>query len=148
MTVSSAATAKGIIPPNGQIPLINPQTGAPSSTGIAFLQQIQSMINGLSPTVTCNATFATNVYTLTPIVPAPAVPSYLDYWAFAFVAPATSTGLIMATVVPATGTLSTLQVYKNNGATQATSGDIVINMFYLLYYVDSLNSGDGGFVLK
>ena len=44
--------------------------------------------------------------------------------------------------------LATLNVYKNNGGTQAGNGDIVAGRQYFLTYVDSLNSNAGGFVLR
>jgi hypothetical protein len=62
------------------------------------------------------------------------------------------TGAITALVVPngpaATTALGTLNVYKNNGGTAAGAGDITISRQYTLTYVDSLNAGAGGFVLR
>lgn len=146
--VAPAAQATSILPPNAQIPFINPQNGLLTNPALQVLQQIQTLINGLTPPIGCTATFASNKYTLTPLSIAPNVPSYLFSQAFMFVAPASSTGLVTATVVPAKGVLATLKVFKTNGSAQATAGDITINLFYLLYYVDSLDSGNGGFVLK
>ena len=147
MTVAAAAVTPNIIPPNTSLPLTS-QQGVLTTTGLQMLQQIQQAIKGLTPTVSCNCSNVSNVYTLTPLNIAPNVSNYYSYWGFAFVASATSTGLITATIVPNTGTLPTLPVYKTNGSAQATTNDITINLFYLLYYVDSLNSGNGGFVIK
>lgn len=122
--------------------------GQLSSTGLQMLQQMFSAIQGLTPTITCDVVSSSNVYTLTPVNISPNVPNYFDYWSFAFVADATSTGLVTATVVPRTGALPTLPVYKTNGSAQATTNDITLGLFYVLYFVDSLNSGNGGFCLK
>jgi hypothetical protein len=44
--------------------------------------------------------------------------------------------------------LATLKVFKSNGASQATAGDIVSGLLYDFTYVDSLDSNNGGFVLR
>jgi hypothetical protein len=98
--------------------------------------------------VPCNCTNTGNVYKWTPLNISPSVSNYYSYWSFPFVASATSTGAVTATVVPQTGTLATLPVYKTNGSAQASSGDITIGLFYVAYFVDYLNSGNGGFVIK
>jgi hypothetical protein len=78
----------------------------------------------------------------------PLVSQYADFDTFRFVADATSTGLLSAKVVTPQGTLATLNVYKTNGSAQATTGDVTINLQYDLTFVDSLNSGAGGLVLR
>ena len=78
----------------------------------------------------------------------PLVTKYEDFDTFRFVADVTSTGNISALVVTPQGTLATLNVFKNNGGTQATTGDVTINRQYDLTFVDSLSSGTGGFVLR
>jgi hypothetical protein len=50
--------------------------------------------------------------------------------------------------VTANGALATLNVYKTNGGAQATTNDVTSGRQYWLTYVDSLNSGAGGFVLR
>lgn len=155
MAIPASALTRPIISPNPRIPLVtlqqDPQGGTQggqlSSTGLQILQQMFTALNGLTPTIPCNATFNTNVYTLTPADISPNVPNYYDYWSFAFVAPATSTGLVTATVVPNTGSLPTLKVYKTHGSAQATTNDITVNLFYVVYFVDSLDSGNGGLVI-
>lgn len=148
MAVPQQYITPAITNPSPRVPAVDPNTGQLSTTGMQMLQQMWTSVNGLSPTVSCNAAFSLNLYTLTPVEIAPRVKNYYSYWSFAFVAPATSTGAVTATVVPATGSLASLPVYTNNGAAQANAGDITINLFYLLYFVDSLNAGNGGFVLK
>lgn len=148
MTVPAANTPKPILSPTTRVPFTDPDSGILTSTGLQLMQQYFMAINGLSPTISCNVAFSSNVYTLTPLNIAPNVPNYIDYWGFAFVAPATSTGAASATIVPNTGSLPTLPVFKNNGGTATIAGDIVLGSFYVLYFVDSLNSGNGGLVLK
>lgn len=147
MAASTAAQSTSLPTPNSRVPLTN-KDGTMTVPTLQMLQRLITLVNGLTPGIPCNASFASNVYTLTPFSISPQFSNYLDYQSFPFVAPATSTGLITATVVPTTGTIATLPVYKANGATQATTNDILINLFYVIWYVDSLNSGAGGFVLK
>ena len=149
MTIPASAQSTAILPPNSSVPIINPKNGLLTVAGMNLIQQIQSLINGLTPTIACEATFASNVYTLDPlsISPQPNTNYYLDYVSFAFVAPANSTGPVTATIVPASGSLPTLPVYINNGATQANSGDITVYRQYTLTYVSSLGT-EGGFVLR
>lgn len=166
MTIPAAALTNPIVSPNPRIPLVNvapartdlsgnqlspdqspPQQGQLSVTGLQVLQQMFTSINGMTPTIACNATNVSNLYTLTPADVSPRVPNYFDYWSFAFVASATSTGPVTATVMPVTGALPTLKVYKTHGSAQAGAGDITNGLFYVVYYVDSLDSGNGGFCI-
>ena len=79
---------------------------------------------------------------------APLVKQYADFDTFRFVATNTTTGSVTAQVVTPQGSLSTLNVYKANGSAGAGSGDITAGFQYDLTFVDSLNSGSGGFVLR
>lgn len=96
---------------------------------------------GVTP---CSAT-GTNALVLTSVAAAfaPAV-AYANNNQFGFVAPATSTGVVTAKV----DSLGTLNVYRNDGVTQATSGDVVIKGFYSLIYSAALNAGAGGFYIS
>jgi hypothetical protein len=96
----------------------------------------------------CNASSVSNVITLTPLTASPLIEAYRDFEIYGFVADASSTGSVTMTVVPKKGSLATIKAYKSNGATQAGSGDVVSGSFYLAIYVDSLDGGNGGFVLK
>lgn len=147
MTVSSSAQLPPITPPSSTLPFVEKGLTL-TNYALQLLQKFHQTIVGLSPTISCSASTTSNVITLTPFNISPNLPGYFNYWSFAFVADVTSTGTVTATVVPATGTLATLPVYKNDGGTAAGAGDIVITRFYVLYYVDSLNSGNGGLVLK
>lgn len=145
--VAASALPTGLLPPQTRAPIVDDK-GVLVPSALQLLQGYFKLINGLNPTVPCNGVFNSNLYTLTPFNISPQVLKYTSYWSFAFVAPAPSTGLVTATVVPTTGSLAALKVFKTNGSAQATTGDITINLFYLLYFVDTLDSGNGGFVLK
>jgi hypothetical protein len=99
-----------------------------------------------------NASTSSNVITLTLLSVQPTCIQYADFDDFGFVADATTTGnvtaLVMTTVNNNLTALATLNVYKNNGGTQAGNGDITIGRQYWLTYVDSLNSNAGGFVVR
>lgn len=145
--VAASAMTPSMTPPNTRIQLTDKQ-GVLSSTGLSILQQHHKVINGLTPTVSCTCTNVGNVLTLTPFNISPQVLNYYSYWSFAFVSPVTSLGTLTATVVPTTGSLPTLPVLKTHGSAVAGSGDITINLFYILYYVDTMNGGNGAFVLQ
>lgn len=138
--------APKILTPNPRIQLVN-KDGTLTTQGMQLLQQHAGAINGGVPTVPATATHASNVFTLTPYNVSPQFGNYYDFQPFPFMAPANSTGPVTATVVPPTGFLDTLPVYKDNGATQAGNGDIVNGRLYTLTYHSSLNSGNGGFTI-
>jgi len=125
------------------------RSGRPTNKHLVeLLRQLRDQNLGGSRIIPCTAT-GTNVLVLTPNHPvAPVIERYNDFDAFAFVAANNSTGAVTATVVPATGTLATIKVYKTNGAAQAGAGDVVAGSFYLAFFVDALDAGAGGFVLK
>ncbi len=84
----------------------------------------------------------TNTVVLTPIATAFAPsPVYLNRNLFSFAAAATSTGAITLNV----NGLGALPLYRVNGTTQATTGDLIINVTYLVAYNAALNAGNGGF---
>lgn len=147
MAPSRASMMASLLPPQTRAPIVDDK-GVLVPSALQMVQGYFKQINGLTPTVPCTSVFAANLYTLTPFSISPQILQYWDYWSFAFVADATSTGAVTATVVPDTGSLATLKVFKTNGSAQAGAGDITINLFYLLYFVDTLDSGNGGFVLK
>lgn len=111
------------------------------------LQQIRDYVVNINRIIPCNAT-GTNTITLTLLAIQPSVDKYNSYDTYAFVAPNTATSDLSALVVTENGTLDTLNVYKDNGATRASTGDTVVGLQYFLTYVDSLNSNAGGFVLR
>jgi hypothetical protein len=149
------ASARVNIPvqlPSPRMDFVDTQTGFLSVNGLGILTDIINYINGTSRVIPCEET-GTNVLALTMQSVSPLINKYNDYDVYQFVAAATSTGLVTANVTVVQGqvtqgTLATLKVFKTNGSTQATVGDVVLGSFYLLIHVDSLDSGVGGFVLK
>lgn len=117
------------------------------------LERLRGYVNGGGRIFACMAT-GTNVITLTPNGHgdedgvSPLLEGYRFGDAFAFWAEITSTGAVTATVVPKSGSLSTIKVYRTNGSAQAGSGDVVANSFYVAWYVPILDSNAGGLVLK
>ncbi len=147
MTISAAATGTPIPKVNSLVQFVDPKTGVLSEHGNQLLSAWYNFIVGMNRVTPCNAA-GTNVITLTPLDAAPLIEKYTDFEIYGFTAANTSTGAVTATVVPKKGTLATLKVYKTDGAAQATTNDIVAGSFYWLVYVDSLDTGAGGFVLK
>lgn len=151
--VAAAAITHGLVPPNSRVALVDKPQLTLSNVALSVLNGWHKSINGLTPTISCECTNVSNLYTLTPLNVSPLVIDYFSFMSFAFVASATSTGLITAKVVTNGGsdstiTLPTIKVMKTNGSTQATAGDITINLFYVMYYVDTLDAGAGAFVIK
>lgn len=147
MTISTAATPTPISRPNGVFPVVDLTTGCFTEHGLQLLNGFRNFVVGMNRITPCNAS-GTNVITLTPLEASPLIEKYADFEAFAFVAANNSTGDVTMTVVPRDGTLATLKAYKTNGSAQAGNGDIAAGSFYLAFYVDSLDSGAGGFVIK
>lgn len=147
MTIPASVRASAPGAPNSRIAIVDPQTGILNSSGIGILTDMLNYYIGTSRVIPCEET-GTNALTLTMLAVSPLIKQYNDYDIYQFVAAATSTGTVTATVVTLQGALATLNVYKSNGATAAGAGDVVSGSFYFLVYVDALNSGAGGFVLK
>jgi hypothetical protein len=148
MTISAAATGTPIPKVNSLVQFVDPKTGILSEHGNQLLSEWYNFIVGMNRVTPCNASSVSNVITLTPLTASPLIEAYRDFEIYGFVADASSTGSVTMTVVPKKGSLATIKAYKSNGATQAGSGDVVSGSFYLAIYVDSLDGGNGGFVLK
>jgi hypothetical protein len=118
-----------------------------TNNGWQVLAGMFNFINGTNRIIPCNAA-GTNAITLTMLAVSPLVQGYFDFDTYRAVAAATSTGLVTASVVTPQGALATIKVFKTNGSAQATTGDITIGLLYDFTYVDSLDSGAGGFVLR
>jgi len=129
------------------LPIVFPGSGLPTPYFVQLLHQWREYLNAANRVIPCVAA-GTNTITLTPNAAAPLIEKYVDYEIFPFVAENTSSGDVSATVVPAKGVLATLNVYKDNGANRASTNDVVAGSLYLAVFVDALNAGAGGFVLK
>jgi hypothetical protein len=147
MTISTAATPAPISKPNGVAAFVDITTGCLTEHGLQLLAQYRNFIVGMSRITPCNAS-GTNVITLTPLEASPLIDKYSDFEEYSFVAANTSSGAVTMTVVPRDGTLDTLKAYVSNGGTQANVGDVVSGRHYKATYVDSLDGGAGGFVIR
>ena len=146
MTIPAAAKATPLPRANGEAAFVDLRTGALSPHGLQLLDAWRNYIVGMNRVIPCSAT-GTNVITLTPNDSSPLLEKYVDHEIFIFVAAATSTGAVTATVVPRDGSLATIGVYIDGGASQAGAGDVLINRLYLLVYNSSVVAG-GSFILK
>jgi uncharacterized protein with NAD-binding domain and iron-sulfur cluster len=141
MSIATAAKGTPIARPNGLFPVIDLQTGCLTEHGLQLFTQYYNFMVGMNRITTCNAS-GTNVITMT------LIEKYVDYEVYSFVAANNSTGAVTMTVAPRDGSLSTLKAYITNGSAQAGNGDIVAGRHYEATYVDSLDSGAGGFVIR
>jgi hypothetical protein len=145
MTIPASAIGTPIPRPTDQTPFVN-ENGNLTAHGLQLLTAYREFIVGMSRIIPCSAS-GTNVITLTPNTASPLLEKYLDFDVFPFVAAANSTGAVTMTVVPRKGTLATLKAYITNGSAQANTGDLTAGLFYQAWFVDSLDSGAGGFVI-
>lgn len=146
MTITAAATATPLPKISAGLQFVD-ENGRLTQYAAQCLTQWREYIVGANRVVPCNAS-GTNVVELTPLDSGPLIEKYVDHEIFVFNAANTSTGDVTATVVPRTGTLATLKVYVDDGATQATTGDVIQNCIYLAIYASHLDGGLGGLVLK
>lgn len=110
-----------------------------------FTSRLDDDFNALGAltVIPCTAT-GTNTIALTPSANTPTISAYSNLSPiFAFLAAASSSGAITINV----NGIGAKNLYKNNGATAAGSGDIVIGGLYLISYNSALNGAVGGFVL-
>jgi len=147
MTIATAAIGTPIPAAVGSFPFVNPQTGQLTEHGYQLLNAWHKQHVGMARMFACDAT-GTNTITLTPTNDQLLLEKYAVYDVFTFRAAATSSGDVSATVVPKTGSLATLKVYKSDGAARATTNDIVADSVYMLIYAPHLDGAAGGLVLK
>lgn len=148
MTIPAAAQIPSLLQPAQRIAFVD-EGQILTNNGWQVLAGMFNFINGTCRTIPCNAS-GTNVITLSMLTTvAPLVQGYFDFDTYRAVASATSTGPITALVVTAqSAALATLKVFKNNGGTQAGASDVGIGQLYDFTYVNSLDGGNGGFVLR
>lgn len=146
MTIPAASQVQSLLQPQQRNQFVD-DTGLLTNNGWQTLQGMFGFINGTNRTVPCNAS-GTNIITLTMLDVSPLVQGYYDFDTYRAVAANTTTGTVTALVATPQGNLGTIKVFKSNGATQATTGDIVSGLLYDFTYVDSLDGGAGGFVLR
>lgn len=94
--------------------------------------------------IPCAAT-GQNAVVLTPSANTPTISAYTNYApVFGWTQAQTSTG---AVTIQVAGGLAALNAYKNNGATAVGTSDLVAGSAYRAFFVQTLNSGAGGFVV-
>lgn len=148
MTIPSSAQPTPITMPAVSRPFVDTSSGNLVTKEQIALQQLRNYIVNMSRRFPCNASTTSNVITLTLLDVAPTLTQYADFDDFGFIADTTTTNFVTALVVTPTGNLATLKVFKDNGAAQAANGDVVLGSQYWATYVDSLDSGNGGFVIR
>ena len=146
MTIPAAAQVPSLSQPAQRIGFTD-DNGILTNNGWQVLAGMFNFINGTNRIIPCNAT-GTNVITLTLLSVQPLVQGYYDFDTYRAVASNTTTGPVTALVTTNSGSLATIKVFKTNGSAQATTGDITSGLLYDFTYVDSLDSGNGGFVLR
>lgn len=153
-TIPTAAKPMPIETPNANAPAVEPRTGLYTMQELQRQNKARNYVVGMGRIIPCSCT-GTNVLTLTPNGngsqdgESPLLEGDYKFGdTFLAVAENTSTGAVTATVVPKTGTLPSLKVYKDNGASQAGSGDITQNLLYSFQYAPHLDGNAGGFVRK
>jgi hypothetical protein len=147
VTIPAAAYVSPLVSPNKGISFIDQKTGILTDHGYQVMNAVVGFLNGSNRIIPCNAS-GTNVITLTMLTTSPLIKQYNDFDTFRAVAANTTTGLVTALVVTPQGALGTIKVFKTNGSAQATTGDITSGLLYDFTFVDSLDSGNGGFVLR
>ena len=153
MSIPTAAKPTPLDRPNANIPAVDPKSGHWTIDELQRQTKLRNYVVGMGRIIPCFAT-GTNVITLTPNGSGtedgegPLLEGYKFGDAYLFYAENTSTGSVTATVVPKSGSLATLKVYRANGATQAGSGDVVQNSVYIAFYAPHLDSNAGGLVIR
>ena len=153
MSIPSNAKATPLDPLRAGVSYFHSDSGQATPEALLQHNNLRNYVQGGGRIFACVAA-GTNLITLTPNGHgaedgiSPLLEDYVFGDGFLFWAAATSTGSVTATVVPKTGTLATLKVYKSNGATQAAANDVVLNSVYFLFYAPHLNANAGGLVLK
>lgn len=121
---------------------ITDRDGNPTRDAHTVIEEMWRQVVAGFVIVPCVAT-GTNALALTPRLHKEGGANYGTGMAWSFVAVNTSTGAVTAAV----GAQLAKKVYKDAGATQAGSGDLVDDSLYLLVYNAALDGGLGGFVL-
>jgi hypothetical protein len=153
MSIPSSAKARPIASPSDRLPVIG-GGGAYAIDELRRQNHLRDYVVGMGRIIPCSCISAANVLTLTPNGHGaedgvgPLLEGYRFGDIYLFVADASSTGSVTATVVPKSGALATLKVYINGGAAQAGNGDITAGRVYLGVYVYSLDANAGGIVIR
>jgi hypothetical protein len=154
MSIPAAAKPTPIPPANAEVAVVDRSSGLYTLQELQRQERMRGYVSGMGRIIPCMCVSSSNFLTLTPngvageSGEAPVIEGYKFGEIYLFVADASSTGNVTATVVPKTGALATIKVYINGGAAQAGNGDITSGRVYLGVYVYSLDSDNGGIVIR
>ena len=154
MSIPTAAKPTPIPLPNANIAPVEPRSGLWTPAELQRQVRLRNYVVGMGRIIPCLCVSSSNVLTLTPNGSGdedgegPNIEGYRFGDMYLFVADASSTNSVTGTVVPKSGTLATLKVYKASGATQAGNGDITANNVYMAVYAYHLDSNAGGLVIR
>lgn len=122
-----------------------PYTFATAAAGNNPAQHLDANFSAVAAlgVIGCTAT-GTNSIVLTTAANTPTLTALSNYLLFSFTAAATSTNSVSVQI----NALTAVPLYlAGTTGTQAGAGDVVQNVWYLIAYNGSLNSGSGGFVI-
>lgn len=156
MTIPAAAKPTPIprIDVSGPLVEVSHGYGSPTPQALQKLERFRAYVTGMGRIIPCSASTSSNHITLTPNGhgdedgESPLLEGYRFGDVYLFVADASSTSSVTATVVPKSGALSTLKVYIGGGSAQAGNGDITAGLVYLGVYAYNLDSDAGGIVIR
>lgn len=127
--------------------LIQPQVGGSQNTWgtklNADLANLDSYLWNLA-TISCTASTTSNVITLTPLNGFAVGASVSNFQKFDFIADASASGVI--TIIA--GALAAKKLFLPNGTTQATTGNIISGVYYLIAYNAALDGAAGGYIIS
>lgn len=153
-TIPDEFQLQPIVSPNQKVAFVDSTNGHLTSVGRQQLAQVRDFLTGTSRRIPVSVTGSANALVLNLTPGGPLVQGYFDFDTYAGVAATTSTGAVTALVrLPSatsggTQDLATLKVFKQNGAAQASTGDLTAGLQYEFTFADNLDGGNGGFVLR
>ena len=154
MTIPAGAKHTPLNRALANFPVVDKSTGIYTPQELDRQERARAYVTGAGRIIPCSCVSSSNFLTLTPNGhgdedgEGPLIEGYRFGDIYLFVADASSTASVTATVVPKTGTLATLKVYIASGATQAGNGNITSGNVYLGVYAYNLDSNAGGIVIR
>lgn len=127
--------------------LVQPQVGGSQNTWgtklNADFSNLDSYLWNLA-TISCTASTTANVVTLTPLNGFSVGSTLNNFQKFDFIADASASGVVTVKA----GALLAKKLFLPDGVTQATTGNILIGVYYVIAYNTALDSAAGGFVIS
>lgn len=129
--------------PRNNVQVVDTETGFLTGAGLELISQLWRQVAAGFTVTACQATGADAV-TLTPIMHEEGGSALTDYMPFAFELPTSLAGPMTLRV----GENAFYKAYTDFGQVQATTPNFVAGDFLVAYFVSSLDTGAGGWVLK